>query len=286
MQEKKGNKISNWNLSYEYLPTTYSVELDTPSNMVNVIQYEFVLEDIRRYLGPKESLRILEVGCGGARTSVYLARRGYNTSCTDNSPEAIRLAKANFDSAGVSGNVIQDDLFNSRLEKGVYDCVMSFGLLEHFEDLRSLVSAIDSFLRPGGIHIHCVIPKKFSTEMIMNALMFPLRFAKNVVLGRFDRIIVRSFRDFPHYENSFGAVEYCEAFEHSGDSILRCEASGVLFPLFNLPLGIGNAIVRTFGRPLYWLIKTINRSESRILHLFSPAFYIVARKGCGSSGVH
>ena len=275
---KKGNFVSDWNSSYVNLPTTYSTSFDTPSNIVNIVQHEFVLEDIKKYLQPNSDLKILEVGCGGARTSVFLARNGYNTTCMDSSTEAVRLATANFESFGLTPTIIQDDIFNSRLQKDTYDCAMSFGLLEHFEELDPVISSISSFLRPGGIHIHCIIPKKFSTETIINLLMFPLRFMKNILTLKFDRIFVRSFRDFPHYENSYSVSEYCTAFERAGNMVLRREAGGTIFPFYNLPLGLGNLIARTFGRLLYRLTRTIDRSESHLLHKISVTFYIVARK--------
>lgn len=275
---KKGNVVSNWNSSYENLPTTYSTSFDTPSNIANIIQHEFVLEDIKRNLPERSDLRILEVGCGGARTSVFLARNGYDTTCTDSSPEAIRLAIANFESLGLVSRVLQDDIFNSNLQKNAYDCVMSFGLLEHFEELDPVISSINSFLRPGGIHIHCIIPKKFSTETIMNLLLFPFRFIKNVLTHHWKRIFIRSFRDFPHYENSYSVSDYCSAFERAGCLVLQREAGGTIFPFYNLPFGLGNLIARTFGRYLYKLTRMIDRSESSLLHKMSVTFYIVARK--------
>ena len=69
----KGNKIENWNDSYDTLQTTYSEGLDTPDSLVNTLQFEFVLEDIERYAPNPRQGKILECGCGGARTSLYLA---------------------------------------------------------------------------------------------------------------------------------------------------------------------------------------------------------------------
>jgi hypothetical protein len=188
------------------------------------------------------------------------------------------LATANFANLGLTSQVIQDDIFNSKLQKNAYDCVMSFGLLEHFEELAPIINSINSFLRPGGIHIHCIIPKKFSTETIMNLLMFPLRLMKNLLTLKLDRIIVRSFRDFPHYENSYSVSDYCSAFERAGNLVLRREAGGTIFPFYNLPFGLGNLIAKTFGRQLCNLTRIIDRSESPLLHKISVTFYIVTKK--------
>lgn len=274
----KGNFIGNWNKDYQELKETYDESANTPVSLLTLIQNEFVLEDIQRYLGTKENLQILEIGCGGARTSVYLARRGYSTTCSDNSTEAVRLAKANFDSAGVSGNVVQDDLFNSKLEKGTYDCVMSFGLLEHFEDLGPLIRSIDSFLRSGGIHIHCVITKKFSTLTLMNIMYYPFRFVKNGIRGNFNGIFSKSFRDFPHYENEYSYREYCAEFERNDNEVLRCEAGGIIYPFITLPLGLGRFLVRNFGSFLYKWIRNLDRKQNHFLHLFAPTFLIITRK--------
>jgi 2-polyprenyl-3-methyl-5-hydroxy-6-metoxy-1,4-benzoquinol methylase len=278
MSFEKENKVENWNVSYQELKTTYSEALDTPPNLGNRVQYEFVLEDINRFLPNPKQAKILECGCGGARTSLYVARRGFAVTCTDNSPEAIRLAKDNFAALNVNATFIQDNLLDSKIPSESFDCVMSFGLLEHFVDLQPLLASTTRLVKPGGIQIHCVIPKKFSTQTLMYLLMYPAIFANNLLKRRLQGIFQKSFRDFPHYENRFSAREYCQAFEAQGNTILRCEAGGVLFPFINLPGGVGNWLVRTFPNFLYKVTKKLDRSQSRLLHLIAPTFYIVCRR--------
>lgn len=275
---EKGNKIENWNESYEDFGTTYSEAFDTPANLVNNMQFQFVLEDIEQYLPNSIHGKILECGCGGARTSLYLARRGFDVTCSDYAPEAIRLASANFAASNAKGTFMQDDLLNSKIPAESFDCVMSFGLLEHFEDLQPILSSITKLVKPGGIQIHCIIPKKFSTQTIMNLALYPFRFAKNLLKGRFKRIFTASYRDFPHYENSYTAEEYCQSFVREGNTILRCEAGGILFPFFALPLGIGNVLVRTFPKGIIKLVRITDRTESKFMHKIALTFYIVCRK--------
>jgi 2-polyprenyl-3-methyl-5-hydroxy-6-metoxy-1,4-benzoquinol methylase len=274
----KPKEVETWNVSYEQLKTTYSETIDSPANLVNTLQYEFVLEDIERYLPNPKEARILECGCGGARASLYLAKRGFDVTCSDYAPEALRLAKDNFAACDVKGTFLQDDLLNSGIPVESFDCVMSFGLLEHFEDLRLILSNITKLVKPGGIQIHCVIPKKLSTQTLMNLVLYPLRFTKNLLSGKYERIFTASFRDFPHYENSFSAEEYCRAFEFEGNVILRCEAGGVLFPFLILPLGIGGRLVKAFPQFFAKAVRMTDRTESKLMHLISPTFYIVCRK--------
>ena len=274
----KGNKVENWNESYEQMGTTYSEAMDTPANLVNKLQFEFVLEDIERFLPAPRQGKILECGCGGARTSLYLARRGFDVSCSDNAPEAIRLAEDNFAACNVRGTFLMDDLLNSKIPAGSFECVMSFGLLEHFEELQPIVACITKLVKPGGIQIHCIIPKKVSTRTLMNLALYPFVFLNNLLHGRIDRIFIASYRDFPHYENAFTAKEYCRAFQREGNTILRCEAGGILLPFFALPMGIGNMLVKAFSETLAKLVRMTDRTESRFMHLMAPTFYIVCRK--------
>ncbi|MFH2138231.1 MAG: class I SAM-dependent methyltransferase [Candidatus Omnitrophota bacterium] len=278
--EKKGNEIKNWDYSYKDFKTTYTECPTTPAGLVNYLQFQFVQEDIDRYLSSKDKLRILEVGCGGARTSLFLASRGYDVTCADFSPEAIRLAKENFASFGAEGNFVQDDLLNSKLPEESFDCVMSFGLLEHFEKLNQVVKASTQLLKPGGIQIHCVITRKFSTQTVMQILFYPVNLIKNLLNSkRHKNIFKKSYRDFPHYENAFSYREYCRIFQEEGNSVLKCEAGGVLYPFIAfLPFGIGNFVVTKFQKVLSELIRKIDRSESKIMHFFSPTFLIICRK--------
>lgn len=272
----KSNKIEKWNDSYENLATTYSERIDTPSDLVNTIQYQFVQEDIQRYLKPAQRA-IVECGCGGARTSLFLAKRGYDVTCTDNSPEALRLARDNFAAENTSGQFVEDDLLNSKLAPNSFDCAMSFGLLEHFEDLRPILASITNMIKPGGIQIHCIIPKKFSAQVLVNLGLFPARFANNLRRGRLKGIVTTSYRDFPHYENSYSARQYCDEFKRAGNDILRCEAGGTLYPVLTLPL-VGPALVKAFDRHLYQLIRKLDRTEAKLAHIIAPTFYIVCRK--------
>jgi 2-polyprenyl-3-methyl-5-hydroxy-6-metoxy-1,4-benzoquinol methylase len=275
---KKTNSIDNWNNDYKNLKITYTDKYQSPSDFVNIIQYQFVLDDIRKYLPNNLSPSILECGCGGARTSLYLATNGLDITCSDNSPEALRLAKANFDSVCQSARFINDDLLDTKLPLESFDCVISFGLLEHFENIDHLIGNMTALVKPGGIQIHCIIPKKFSSVSIFNAIYFPARLIRNIFKGRFQKIIEKSFRDFPHYENSYTYQQYVAAFEKFGNKLIKCEASGVLYPLLNLPFGVGRLMIKTFPSLLESIVKRADRSSNVFMHFFAPTFYIVCKK--------
>ena len=47
-------------------------------------------------------------------------------------------------------NIIEADLFNYKPEK-LYDMVLSFGLIEHFNDTKAIIETHLQFLKPGGV---------------------------------------------------------------------------------------------------------------------------------------
>jgi SAM-dependent methyltransferase len=266
-------------MQYQPLPITYTERVKTPIDLAEQCCREVLHEDILKYLLNHNTLKILECGCGGARNSLYLALRGFEVACSDFSPEAIRLAQANFAAFGASGTFVLDDLMHSQLPPDSFDCVVSFCLLEHFEDLQPLVTNLTRLIRPGGIQIHLVIPLKFSTQTISQCIWFPYNLLHFAIRKRdFRNIISKSYREFPHFENNFSFREYARAFESGGNAVLRCEAQGVLLPLIYLPFRIGDILVRKFPETLMRLFKRSNRTESRLLHFLSPSFYLVCRK--------
>jgi 2-polyprenyl-3-methyl-5-hydroxy-6-metoxy-1,4-benzoquinol methylase len=279
-EKKKGNIVENWDNSYSNLKTSYSEEINTLSILSNNVGWELTLQSIRAYLpNNSDTIKVLEVGCGGARTSLYLAQRGFDVTCADFASGALKLAQANFEASGATGTFVKDDLLNSTLPSESFDCVMSFGLLEHFEELDPVINSITALVRPGGIQIHNIITKKFSTYTIMNALWFPLRLIRNLIIKKsYKDIIRKSFRDFPHFENTFSYKKYCESFEDAGNTIMKCSPQGVLFPFLALPLNAGDSIVRRFPKFLRTVFKLTNNTESKILHSISPTFYIVSKK--------
>lgn len=274
----KGNYISNWEADYENLKTTYSEKISSPSSLANYVQYKNVYEHILRYSSKKSLSKIIEVGCGGARSALFLAKQGMDVTCSDFAPEALRLAKDNFRVNGAEGRFVQDDLLNSKLEKEAYDCVMSFGLLEHFVDVEPVMKSMTNLLAPGGLQIHTIIPKKFSTQVLADVVWYPFRFFKRLLKGQFEGIFTKSFRDFPHYENSYDASRYCDFLRRHGHEILHCEATGSLYPFISLPLGLGSLLVRSARKPLLHVFSSVDIGTSRFAHFISPCYYIVARK--------
>lgn len=103
---------------------------------------------------------LIEVGAGDSRLLLDLKRRfGVpRVMGLDYLPQACEALKRRAHSAGVEIEVTCADLF-APPEDCVqsFDCAISYGVVEHFTDLRGAVSAVSRFVRPNGV-VFTLIP--------------------------------------------------------------------------------------------------------------------------------
>jgi len=123
---------------------------------------------LRPYL-PKSGT-CLEVGCGTARLSRFLARLGYLTMGMDYEPTAIRLATRRVADDGLDVALLLADAFALPFATGTFDVVLSTGLLEHFADPSTIVAEMTRVLRPGGLFYSDIVPKKFALMRSLQVL--------------------------------------------------------------------------------------------------------------------
>ncbi len=97
--------------------------------------------------------KVLDLGCGSGRHTVYLAKRGFKVYGLDISPEGIRLAK----------QWLRKEEQNARLKRGsvyeklpyrtnFFDAIISTQVLHHarIEDIRKTIKEMERVLKPGG----------------------------------------------------------------------------------------------------------------------------------------
>lgn len=102
-----------------------------------------------------QKMTLLEVGCARSIWLPYFAKEyGFKISGIDYSEVGCQQARQLLSTAGLSGEIICADLFSPpEIMIEAVDIVVSFGVVEHFEDTAGCVSAIANFLKPGGILI-------------------------------------------------------------------------------------------------------------------------------------
>ena len=97
-------------------------------------------------------MRLLEIGCAGSVWLPYFAREfGFSIYGIDYSEVGCAREKHILRRAGVTGEIVCSDLFYPPDHfVGVFDVVVSFGVVEHFSDTSGCLQAFSIFLKPGG----------------------------------------------------------------------------------------------------------------------------------------
>jgi cyclopropane-fatty-acyl-phospholipid synthase len=62
-----------------------------------------------------------------------------------------------------------DELMQGSVERGVYDRVISIGVLEHMRNMRSVLLLIEQLLRPGGKSFHHFITSRYPVPQFLDA---------------------------------------------------------------------------------------------------------------------
>lgn len=98
---------------------------------------------------------LIEVGAGGSEWLPLLRKTyGFQVTGLDYSEVGCVRARAIMEDDGLDGQILQGDMFFPPMELiGAFDAVVSFGLVEHFEDTSGAISACARFARPGGVVI-------------------------------------------------------------------------------------------------------------------------------------
>jgi len=110
--------------------------------------------------------RVLDIGCGLGRHTVYLAARGFEVTATDNAPTAIAACKENLAKADLQANLILAEMTDFPFPDGHFRGIVASHVIHHCyrADLERIIDSIAHKLAPRGYlvwampstrHCHC-----------------------------------------------------------------------------------------------------------------------------------
>jgi SAM-dependent methyltransferase len=99
--------------------------------------------------------RVLDVGCGGGRHVVYLARQGLSVVAGDRSADALAQTARWLDRESLAATLLLLEMTRLPFEDGTFDAALSVNVLHHAEPAkaRAAVQEIWRVLRPGGLFL-------------------------------------------------------------------------------------------------------------------------------------
>jgi ubiquinone/menaquinone biosynthesis C-methylase UbiE len=252
----KRGSISIWENSWGRKKQT--LDFDKPINdwdYFDSLRAKYLAD---RFIPKDRQILTLEAGCGSASVSTYFALKGARTVMLDASASALKAAQANFDKYGLKGEFVNGNMEKLPFPDEKFDLVMSFGVLEHFEDMRPSIKEMARVLKPGGIFFAAVSPKKRSIQALGDLVNMFMRFLYNLKHGRIKEAFFHSYPAKPEfYENSLPAKDYAAIVEQCG--IKDVELSGCRpFPSLDLPEWLFGVYIGLMGvlRPLHMFFDT------------------------------
>jgi len=104
-------------------------------------------------LPPSTHLKLLDIGCGEGKDSVFFARNGYDVTAFDVSDAGIEKTKRLADNVGVQVKAFKADILDFRLDTN-FDIIFSSGVLHYIKKpLREeIFSNYKQFTNPNGLH--------------------------------------------------------------------------------------------------------------------------------------
>lgn len=116
---------------------------------------------VLQLLPPDQRLRVLDIGCGEGRNSVFFARNGYHVTAFDLSAKGVEKTRQLAAEAGVTVDAFVANI-NQFRPKGPFDVLFSSGVLQYVPpELRKdlLVNYRDN-TSPSGLNVFQVFVEK------------------------------------------------------------------------------------------------------------------------------
>ncbi len=130
---------------------------------------DFIEAIIARNRGFQEERLILDLGCGTGRMTLELARRGYDTTGVDYSPEMLDKARAAAERQGISNILwLNQDMRDFELYGTVGTVVSCLDCMNHLisrKDFMKCLSLVHNYLVPSGLFIFDINGKRKFTDI-------------------------------------------------------------------------------------------------------------------------
>ncbi len=146
--DKAGTAYWNENWAKSDIPKSFDHTDQTLNNYVNLEFHKY----FQKILEDRKGFSVLEIGCANSMWPIYFHQYfKADVYGIDYSEIGCQKSRTILKHYSVPGEIYNTDLFSppaDLLKK--FDLVISFGVVEHFEDTAGCLEACSSFVKPGG----------------------------------------------------------------------------------------------------------------------------------------
>jgi len=122
-----------------------------------------------RQVTPLRRKRVLDVGSGYGGMLISMAEQGAEISGIEIDSERARMGRQRLSELGLEVPYLEGDICEPGIETklGTFDVVVCQDVLEHVLDPTSVIRALCTMLKPGGV-IYIQIPNKYGIDQLMS----------------------------------------------------------------------------------------------------------------------
>lgn len=155
--DKAGKQYWDDVWSEDGLPSAVNPYLKGVRNYINRRFHEYFLEAFSEI--ETSGMKLLEIGCAKSAWLPYFIKEfGFIVHGIDYSEIGCKKARQILRNEGLEGKILYADCLSPPTNMlNAYDVVVSFGVMEHFDDTVECTKAFSSFLKQNGIMI-TIIP--------------------------------------------------------------------------------------------------------------------------------
>ncbi|WP_340303053.1 bifunctional 2-polyprenyl-6-hydroxyphenol methylase/3-demethylubiquinol 3-O-methyltransferase UbiG [Roseobacter sp. HKCCD7870] len=147
-----------------------------PLHMMNPVRLDYITRQIAAEFGrdltaerPFESLRLLDIGCGGGLLSEPMARLGADVVGADAAERNIPVAQVHAEQSGLTIDYRHTSAEALAAEGEQFDVVLNMEVVEHVADPQAYLTACHDLLKSGGLMLCSTInrnPKSFAMAIV------------------------------------------------------------------------------------------------------------------------
>ena len=138
-----------------------------PLHLFNPTRIEYILETTMHHFSiskenelPLNSLKLLDIGCGGGLISEPMTRLGAKVTGIDASLKNIKVAKLHAIKNNLKINYLHS-VPEKLNQKNEFDIILNLEVVEHVENLDLYLRSCFDLLKPGGIMFTATINRTF-----------------------------------------------------------------------------------------------------------------------------
>jgi ubiquinone/menaquinone biosynthesis C-methylase UbiE len=135
-----GNKMANWNSIFKNKGKVFNTPHEDMNALVQILK-------------KNKAKRVLDLGCGSGRHTVFLAKAGFEVYALDNAPEGLKQTRAWLKEKGLKANLKNSSCYKKFPYKDdFFDAVISIQVIHHAKanQIRRCIKEIERVLKQGG----------------------------------------------------------------------------------------------------------------------------------------